>query len=116
MTKVTGQLQWDITLTPADENSELKMTVSVEDPQVGSSTLKKPLGGYASGAISGEKLGTGNLLHGKTFFCHTLVTDFDKTSDNMVLTISINGHKKSFPETAPNNTGSVLYRINIKLI
>lgn len=109
----TVSFDWTIQILPAELNTDFKLSIDVDAPQIGSSTVRKPDGSFATGKINQLLIGQGNAIKGKTCNVSTMVTDYSETTDATVVHYELNGHRIDFNEKVSQNHGSVVYNIRI---
>ncbi|HTF05886.1 MAG TPA: hypothetical protein VK826_17780 [Bacteroidia bacterium] len=102
---------WELAIPDADLNKDMLLTITVDDPQTCSSTLRKPDGKYAFGIIENVSLGTGSFIKSKKARSSTIATDYDEQSNTIVLRLSINEHEYSQTAMTHANGASVLFTI-----
>jgi hypothetical protein len=107
------KFNWDITITPAENDTDFLLTVIVDRPQEGDTTVVKPDGTIVSNPITNLNLGKGSTLRGRTFAINSVVADFDPNSDQAKVHFILNGHKLDFSENVNAATGTMTYKIKI---
>lgn len=107
------EFEWTVPLTDNDNNTDMKLSISVDPPQVGSSILRKPSGQIVNGDVKNESLGTGASLHGKSLYCQTIVTDFDKNSNKTKVNFKLNGYTISYSEDVEKHGGTIMYKVTL---
>lgn len=110
------KLSWNIPLTEQDKGREMTMSVSVNDPQHITSALKKADGKRVAGVIHREPLGTGSFLKGKSIKCDSLVTDFDKNSNETEVTFEINQYSITYNESVERDGDAIIYAVKIQFV
>lgn len=108
--------EWTIRISPDEENNDLLLSVDVDSPQEGASTVTAPSGKIYTGDIQALPLGNGSSLHGKSMKIVTLVTDFDPNSNATGITVSVGGHQVTYNENVDAEKGSVYYKIKVNFV
>lgn len=104
---------WTITLDANDETTDQKVTMSIEQPQVGKCSLVKPLGDALAGVIRNISIGEGSQLHGREMYCQALITDFDTQSNRVTLIIKSGKYSKSFSADVDHQGESIQLNVTV---
>ena len=98
-----------------DKNIEYRLTITIGDGQLGSSSLRKVDGSYVNGDVENESLGIGESLVNKSMLVSTMVTDINPDTNWTSVTFLINNIVVgSFSAEAERDNGTVVYDTFVK--
>jgi hypothetical protein len=98
-----------------DKNIEYRLTITIGDGQLGSSSFRKVDGSYITGDVVNESLGMGPALLNQSILISTMVTDVNPDTNWTSITILINNEVKGvFPAEAERNNDTVFYDTTLK--
>jgi hypothetical protein len=98
-----------------DKNIEYRLTITIGDGQVGSSSYCNVNGKYVIGDVVNESLGMGLALLNQSILISTMVTDVNPDTNWTSITVLINNEVKGvFPAEAERDNATVFYDTTLK--